>query len=946
MMKLTAAEFRDFYVVLNGYDPFPWQQRLATSVCEGDWPKGLDLPTATGKTSCIDIALFAMALRGRGPRRIFYVVDRRIVVDQAFDHMREIAAKLREAKSGILATVAARLRQMAGAAETEDPVVTYQMRGGIYRDDSWVRSPLQPMLIASTVDQIGSRLLFRGYGVWDKTLPIHAALAANDALILLDEAHCSKAFAQTLERMEQYRTKEWAEQDLNLPFAFVEMTATPARECAEPFRLSPEDLTHPVLRPRLFASKPAKLVISKAKLKDYDKLAADLVGQAVELAAQPGLRRVAIMVNRVRTARIVYELLNNKHRAHLLIGRMRPIDRTLLHADIDDMRSGKDRKVNPAEPVFVVATQCLEVGADLDFDALVTECAGIDALLQRFGRLDRIGNLRNQGITAEGRILAGASMTDTKYRDAVYQGSLANTWQWLSSAVGEPDFAIYSDDGNRTVRERLVGLGAKAQELKRESPSAPILLPTHLDAFAQTSPKPALDPDPQLFLHGKETGSPDVQVVWRADLDPAVPTNWADIVALCPPVAAEAMSVPLYEFLWWATKSNTADTIGSDLQGTDVPPTDEGHAKRKAPEMEFPLLRWRGDESDIVKNPNELRPGDTLILSEVTGGWNDLGHIPPGNDIDVAERARHALRRGWTLRLFPKLMERWPTTPQASALIALAADPDAQDKDLVEALKEYRSSLPDDHWLAAVLAALPSKFSRPEMYPSPDGMHIGWVLSGRFAEADSGQDESSSSEPVRLDDHLGHVCGAVERFSLALIDDPELRKMLAEAARSHDCGKADSRFQALLHGGDPFAAQFAPCPLAKGKLSRPSPGVRQMQWTQSGLPRDFRHELVSLALIRQNSHAGDDELILHLVASHHGRCRPFAPVVANPKEVAWNGWSLTRDQAAELAAHRLQNGVSDRFWNLTRRYGWWGLVYLETLLRLADWQASASEVNS
>src|SRR5436305_637677 len=99
---LRPSDFRSFFKALWGLDPFPWQERLLLRLVTGEdahhaykgepgcWPDVLDLPTGSGKTATLDISIFHLALEAakgsgrRAPVRIAFVVDRRLIVDDAF----------------------------------------------------------------------------------------------------------------------------------------------------------------------------------------------------------------------------------------------------------------------------------------------------------------------------------------------------------------------------------------------------------------------------------------------------------------------------------------------------------------------------------------------------------------------------------------------------------------------------------------------------------------------------------------------------------------------------------------------------------------------------------------------------------------------------------------------------------------------------------------------
>ena len=1023
MNNLTIDQFQDFYHALYGYHPFPWQNQLAEKVCRCDnpesvWPQAMSLPTSSGKTACIDIAIFALAFQAdwgyqrAAPRRIFFVVDRRVIVDEAYERSCAIADQLKNAGDGILKIVADRLRLLCLDAE-QPPLRCHQLRGGIYREETWASDPLQPAVIASTVDQIGSRILFRGYGCSQNIAPIHAGFVSNDALIILDEAHCSQPFMQTLRSVARYRSwkADNAREGIYAPFYSVVLSATPPEELeAEAFRLSEKDHKHEFLKQRIQAKKIATLVESSKK-----SFVDDCVEKAVKLVSE-GFQRVAVMVNRVNTAKQIHDHLNDSKAIKkvvkkldsncgldmhsfdtgLFIGRMRPIDRDDIAAKWLKLLNASNYTETPIEkPVIIVATQCLEVGANLDFDALVTECASLDALRQRFGRVNR----RGQPKPASAYILLKENKPDAIYGDA-----LQATWNWLKDNARDNQI----DMGIAALDTLLEKQPEMRRMLSAPAKNAPVLLPAHLDCFVQTNPYPEPSPDVSLFLHGPESGPADVQVCWRADIPKLIEGTKEEqdlatqkIIGLlceCQPLSSECMPVPIGVIKQWLScredesKGHSIDEAIVDVEGFDL------EAKQELTNAWDTTARWvvcwKGpDESSIVKKPKDIYPGDTLIIPEDLKGWERFGYIPTSNQdnpseeeqhgetIDLFERANAIQRRKRILRLHPHLIQNLVDEPIRSELlswidiheeddvrdaqenlISLAneliydLEPGSRNEQICRILAEKKTTLVK-HPLKGFILKDKRKKSRECIW---NFLSLISKSEKRFDKNSSedtdgftSEDDSSvilaSSAPVSLKTHTENVVQEARHMAEAIGCSSKMKQNFEIAARYHDCGKSDIRFQAMLHNGNRMAALAANEPLAK------SSNLSQQKWEnvlahkRSGLPSGFRHELLSVRLAESSSvlkqEGIDVDLILHLIASHHGRCRPFAPVVfdEHPEEISlqWNNEVISHSSATGL--ERLDSGIAERFWNLVECYGWWGEAYIESLFRLADHLASARE---
>lgn len=972
---MPLPTFEDFYTALHaGRAPFPWQARLARDVIQGGWPELLDLPTGVGKTTALEIALYALAARPDAmPRRTLLVVDRRVVVNQGAMHAREILERMSNVRSGPVAAVATALRALHGARDEDPSFVVGVMRGGMPRDNDWAARPDVPVLGVSTVDQVGSRLLFRGYGIRPRSLSIHAGLLGNDTLILLDEVHLSEPFAQTLAAVSRYQEGSAGETILPRRFLVVQMSATAATADRTPFRLGRDDRAHPVLARRLSARKAARLVSVKVTGKEEAaKLAvvADRVAkQALDLQ-DAGSAVVCVVVNRVDTARLAHRRLKESGAAAILVtGRMRPIDRDRLVREdlLPNARSGRDRQ--EAKPLIVVATQCIEAGADFDFDALVTECASLDALLQRFGRVDRLGELGSSTSV----VVCRSDQQALDSEDPVYGTALAATWNRLQEVAADDivNFGI-------GARDAITPPDREWTHLMAPRTDAPVLLPMHLDLWSQTSQRLPADPDVSWWLHGGDRTSADVQLIWRTGIARPAPDGPSadgveideskDVLAwleACRPSSLEAISVPIGVARKWLSGANDSATL-ADVVVASSEEQEERGTRRGTESSVMVAWRWEGDESTPV-TARQIRPGDVLIVDARRGGISAGTFDPNATDeiTDVGDLAQLRGRGRASLRLVPDALKAWGIDP--SVLDGLKSSREVEaltQREHRELLRSLLALLPESPHVGASASPAEYVLVKRALSRALARAHGGVevvtnrvVLSAKLTPAErlseiedaSTEDESSSFalRDVSLSAHCKAVRSVVTAFGANIGLPPAVVTDLALAAHLHDVGKADPRFQMWLVGGSEVSAAMLDEPLAKSALPVTTTAERELARRRAGYPRGHRHELLSLAMSDSNASvvdgARDPDLVLHLIASHHGWARPFAPAVKDerPVEVTLVHGGLTLQASSSHGRESLDSGVADRFWALTERYGWWGLAWLESILRLADHRASA-----
>jgi CRISPR-associated endonuclease/helicase Cas3 len=425
-------DFRKCFKALTDNDPFDWQERLFERFVAGDFPAACDIPTGLGKTHVMTIWLIALGCwlkqaARKLPLRLVYVVDRRVIVDQATDEAEKLQAKLNAAladEANPLHMLAQTLRD-ASMKSGESALALSTLRGQRADNREWCLDPSRPAIIIGTVDMIGSRMLFTGYGkVGINHRSLQAGLLGQDSLIVIDEAHLSQCFVATQRDIQGFVQKG---QPLR-PFHVMTLSATLSNSDNTLTFDEAKECRNDIAARRLKARKHIEWLPfdQRAKAKDDRKktspgeireaLAECLVSRATQHEAgdqNAPPQSVIVFAQTVELVNLVCDKLKAALEAKAPAGGEAP-DRNAIGHRILKMTGelrGKERdemvnhpiflafspdrekrdRATPRHTQYLIATSCAEVGVNLDADHGLCDLSTLDSMIQRIGRINRFG---------------------------------------------------------------------------------------------------------------------------------------------------------------------------------------------------------------------------------------------------------------------------------------------------------------------------------------------------------------------------------------------------------------------------------------------------------------------------------------------------------------------------------------------------------------------------
>lgn len=886
---------------------YHWQRRLMNEqLMLGAIPGAVDVPTGLGKTKVMALWLIALAAGVRLPRRLIYVVDRRAVVDQAKEEAEQLAAALASLLVDEAVDVEMRNHWKKNLGFTGDAGLAIStLRGQFIDNRKWMDRPHAAAIVVGTVDMIGSRLLFSGYGVSRGMRPVHAALLGCDSLVVLDEAHLVPPFEQLLRDVVRITDRDRAKTDNLIPgFRLMSLSATGrATPGISTFVLNDEDLRDLPAQKRLKAEKRLRLLDQASETELPEALAERA------WALGEGSRRVLVFCNSRMVAQRVEENLADRARKNvgssgknvteLFVGERRLRERMLSYEDsyenpqpsiLPQFRPGGKKGGDTA--LFLVATSAAEVGVDLDADDIVCDLVSWERMVQRFGRVNR----RPEPDRARIEIIP--SLSEKEAEDEISRDRLNHLRAPFESTIW-PEAA----DGTRDASPQTLmdlksspGFAELIEQAQSEEPLRPAISDALIEAWSMTSLREHSGrPIVQPWLRGWIETRPQCRIAWRKHFPlrrypnserRESTSDLQDFFDVASPDATELLEAPVYRI---------ADLIKKRIDAWRSRPSVEDSESIQHPPVIVVLDDYYDVEAWWTVDDLKNRKSDwlereiierTIIVDARLGGLADSGLLDPEFEdhpltIDTEEG------KDW---LRPKPGSSPNMAPQPQWRIRYRRNEAESDQD----------------W----------KFGGFHWYSDPDieSAEELWIDVWRGADATSG-DAAVTRCAQELEIH--HKWTQDEATEIATSLAPTKIEMLRLAARLHDLGKDRDLWQDAMN-----APQGAKRPYAKT--------------TGGAAPRllgGYRHEFGSLSDVLKNNgkeidslSAEDRELALHIVATHHGHSRPKIRAF-DPNQAPSISLDLARDSAL-------------RYVRLQQRWGAWGLAWWEALLRSADWTAS------